>query len=143
MAESSGTIEERTRAVWDSLAVGEELGSYEYVLTQGMLDDYRRVVGNPHAAYPTIAGRHCDHAFRLRYDHDIGLMNAGHDCEYHNPPIPGKRITVTGRIADKFVKRDKPYTIVEARAVDEDGRLIEISRIYGVASVQEISKKWS
>ena len=57
----------------------------------------------------------------------------GHDSEYHNPPIAGKRIIVTARIADKYIRRDKPYLVIEATAIDEDGRLIEVSRLIGLA----------
>src|SRR5258706_15249434 len=43
---------------WDSIPLGDDLGSLDYVLTAQMIADYKRVVDNPHAAYPTVAGRH-------------------------------------------------------------------------------------
>jgi len=47
------------------------------------------------------------------------------EAEFFNPPVPGKKIFVTGRIVDKYIRRDKPYLVIEAEAKDEDGRLIE------------------
>ena len=44
--------------VWASIPVGDDLGTLDYVLTDEMVADYRRVVDNPHAAYPTVAARH-------------------------------------------------------------------------------------
>ena len=119
--------------VWASIPIGEDLGSLDYVLTSKMVDDYRRVVGNPHAAYPTVAARHPANLFYRKYKAVMRVPNMGHDSEYFNPPVAGKRITIHGRIADKYIRRGQPYIIVEAIATDEDGRLIEKSRLVGHA----------
>lgn len=125
--------EAATSKVWESIPVGDDLGSLDYVLTQQMVDDYRRVVDNPHAAYPTVAARHPANLFYRKYAAVMRVPNMGHDSEYYNPPVAGKRITITGRIADKYLRRGNAYLIVEATAVDEDGRLIEKSRLVGLA----------
>lgn len=136
-------------AVWDSIPIGDDLGSLDYVLTQQMVDDYRRVVDNPHAAYPTVAARHPANLFYRKYASVMRVPNMGHDSEYFNPPIPGKRITIHGRIADKYIRRGKTYLVVEATAIDEDGRRIERSRLVGLArevgrqaAHEDIAKKW-
>lgn len=134
--------------VWEAIQVGEDLGSMDYVLTAKMIADYRRVVDNPHAAYPTVAGRHPANLFYRRYASRMRVPNMGHDCEYHNPPIADKRITVTARIADKYIRRNKHFLVVEATATDEDGRLIEVSRLIGLArqvgqpALEEVASKW-
>lgn len=134
--------------VWEALQVGEELPSYEYLLTQEMLDAYRRVVENPNAAYPTIAGRHPDHCFRNRYADQMRLPNCGQESEYFQPPVPEKRIRVTGRIADKYIRRGKAYVVVEATSVDEDDHPIETSRLIGLAiegdqpAFAAVARKW-
>ena len=136
--------------VWESIPVGDDLGSLDYVLTQQMVDDYRRVVDNPHAAYPTVAARHPANLFYRKYAAVMRVPNMGHDSEYFNPPVAGKRITITGRVADKYIRRGNTYLIVEATAVDEDGRLIERSRLVGLArevgkqaAHANIAKKWN
>jgi len=135
--------------VWESIPVGDDLGTLDYVLTAQMVADYRRVVDNPHAAYPTVAARHPANLFYRKYAAVMRVPNMGHDSEYHNPPVAGKRITISGRIADKYIRRGNTYLIVEATAVDEDGRLIEKSRLVGLArevGIQaahaNIAKKW-
>lgn len=133
---------------WEQIEVGEDLGTMEYVLTQEMMSDYRRVVDNPHAAYPTVAARHPANLFYRKYRHLLRVPNAGQDSEYFNPPVPGKRIHVTARIVDKYIRRDKPYLVIEAAATDEDGRLIEVSRLIGMArdvkkpALEAVAKKW-
>ena len=52
-------------------------------------------------------------------------------------------------MADKYIRREKTYLIVEAEAVDEDGRLIEISRLVGLArqvgtpALAAVASKWA
>ena len=143
MEESEGS------KAWQAIPLGDDLGSLDYVLTAQMIADYRRVVDNPDAAYPTVAARHPANLFYRKYAAVMRVPNMGHDSEYYNPPVADKRITISGRIADKYIRRGNTYLIVEATAVDEDGRLIEKSRLVGLArevgmqaAHANIAKKW-
>ena len=127
---------------YDDLVIGEQLGSFEYVLTQKMLDDFREAMEDPEAAFPTLAVKHDATALAMVYDDTTGGVNAGNEVEFFNPPIPGKKIRVTGRIADKYARRDKPYLVIEATAVDEDGRMVEKLRTYQMKKPDEVGKKW-
>ena len=49
---------------------------------------------------------------------------------------------VTGRVYDRYWRRDKPYFVTEATAVDEDGRLLERVRTYQLKKPEEVGKKW-
>ena len=145
-AEADVQIEKRE--VWESIPVGDDLGTMDYVMTEKMIADYRRVVGNPNAAYPTVAARHPANLFYRKYAKIMRVPNAGHDSQFFNPPIPGKRIFVSAYVADKYIRRGRPYIVVEATAKDEDGRLIEISRLIGMArpvgipAHADLAKKW-
>ena len=127
---------------YDKLQIGEELGSYEYLLTQEMLDSFRASVEDPDAEFPTIAVKHDATALAMCYQDNIGREKTAYEMEFHNPPIPGKRVKVTGRIHDKYSRRDKPYLVIEATAVDEDGRLLEKMRTYQMKKPDEVGKKW-
>jgi hypothetical protein len=127
---------------YDKLQIGEELGSYEYLLTQEMLDEYRKSVDDPEAVFPTIAVKHDATALSMVYEDTTGGVNAGNEIEFHNTPIPGKKIRVTGRIHDKYIRREKPYLVIEATAMDEDGRLIEKMRTYQMKKPDEVGTKW-
>ena len=127
---------------YDQVSIGEELGSYEYRLTQEMVDNFRAAVNDPEAVFPTLAVKHDATAFAMVYDDQTGGVNAGNEVEFFNPPIPGKLIRVSGRIADKFLRRDKPYMVIEATAYDEDGRLLEKLRTYQMKKPDEVGKKW-
>lgn len=141
--------EEAPSKVWESIPVGDDLGTMDYVLTEQMVSDYRRVVDNPTAAYPTVAARHPANLFYRKYAAVMRVPNMGQDSEYFNPPVAGKRITVKAHIADKYIRRGNAYLIVEATATDEDGRKIETSRLVGLArevgkqaAHEGIAKKW-
>ena len=127
---------------YDDIEIGEELGSYEYVLTQEMLDNFRASVQDPDACFPTLAVKHDATALNMVYDDQTGGVNAGNEVEFFNPPIVGKRIFVKGRIHDKYLRRDKPYMVIEATAVDEDGRMLERLRTYQMKKPDEVGKKW-
>jgi len=130
------------RFEYETAEIVEELGFYEYVLSQETLDNFRLAVDDPDASFPTIAIKHDSTSFGMVYDDYAGPVNAGNGVEFHNPPIPGKRIKVTGRIASKYWRREKPYLVLEASAVDEDGRLLEEMRTYQMQKPDELGKKW-
>ena len=100
--------QELPRFVYDEVQIGEELGSYEYLLTQEMVDLYRKAVADPDAVFPTIAVKHDATSLSLAYNDQTGSVNAGNEIELHNPPVPGKKIRVTGRIHDKYIRRENP-----------------------------------
>ncbi|MDE2842240.1 MAG: hypothetical protein OXN21_02540 [Chloroflexota bacterium] len=127
---------------YDDIEIGEELGSYEYVLTQEMLDNFRASVQDPDACFPTLAVKHDATALNMVYNDQTGGVNAGNEVEFFNPPIVGKKIFVKGRIHDKYLRRDKPYMVIEATAVDEDGRMLERLRTYQMKKPDEVGKKW-
>ena len=127
---------------YDKAEIGEALGSYQYTLTQEMLDAFRASVEDPDAPFPTLGVKHDATAFAMVYDDPIGTVNAGNEVAFYNPPIVGKTIHVTGRISDKYLRRDKPYIVIEATAVDEDGRLLEKLSTYQLKKPDELGKKW-
>ena len=128
---------------FNKIEIGEDLGSYEYILSQEVLDRFREAVGDPDGAFPTVAVRHDSTALAMAYEDNTGGVNAGSEVEFYNPPIPGKKIMVTARIADKYWRRDKPYLVIEAIAVDEDGRLLEKMRTFQMKKPDGIGKKWA
>jgi len=126
---------------WDKLEVPEKLPSFSYVLTQEMIDEFRKGVMDPEAAFPTISRKVDVRPYHVVY-HDNGSVNAR--CSFHcyNPPVAGKKITVHAYIADKYLRRGKTYLVTEAYSVDEDGRLIDRVITHELKQPQEVGKKW-
>jgi hypothetical protein len=49
---------------------------------------------------------------------------------------------VHARIADKYIRRGKTYTVTEAVSVDEDGRLLDRVITHELKQPSEVGKKW-
>ena len=135
------TQEQLPKLVFEDVVVGEALGSYEYTLTEEQFQRFRESVEWPDGTYPTIAVKHDATSLKAKYAPG-GSANARQVMEFFNPPIPGKKIKVTGKLIDKYIRRDKPYIVIQAEAVDEDGRLIERTTTYQLRKPQAIGKKW-
>jgi hypothetical protein len=135
-------ISEDVRRLWEALVIGAELDSYDYLLTEEMLEGYRAAVKYAAASYPTVAGRHAGHLWALRYPDGPKLLNAGQDSKYFCPPKPVTTIQVNGRIADKYERRGKLYVVVEADATATGGIRIEQSRLIGLLDgVWEVARR--
>ena len=126
---------------WEKLEVGEQLPSFSYVLTQEMMDDFRKGVMDPDAAFPTISHKVDVEPYHRVY-HDDGSVNARCTFACYNPPVAGKRITVQAWIADKYARRGKNYIVTEAVSVDEDGRLLDRVITHELKQPSEVGKKW-
>ena len=126
---------------WEALEIGEAFEPYSYVLTQQMMDEFRKGVMDPEAAFPTISCKVDTHQYHVVY-RDNGSVNAR--CAFHcyNPPVAGKRITVQAWIADKYARRGKTYIVTEAVSVDEDGRLLDRVITHELKQPSEVGKKW-
>ena len=88
-------VEADTRILldWDALEVGETFDTYEYLLTQEMIDAYRKGVMDPEASFPTISHKVDVRQYNAKY-RDAGSVNARCAFYCYNPPVGGKRITV-------------------------------------------------
>jgi hypothetical protein len=126
---------------WDALEIPEPFETYSYVLTQEMIDDFRKGVMDAEAAFPTISGKVDTHQYHETY-RDNGSVNARCAFHFYNPPIAGKRITVQSWIADKYARRGKNYIVTEAVSVDEDGRLLDRVITHELKQPNEVGKKW-
>ena len=134
-------VDNRIPLDWDALQVGEVFEKFDYVLTQDMIDEYRRGVMDPEAAFPTISHKVDVRQFNAKYS-DNGSVNAR--CAFHcyNSPTPGRRLTVTAWVADKYLRRGKNYIVTEAVSVDDDGRLIDRVITHELKQPWEVGKKW-
>ena len=126
---------------WDALEVGELFEPFSYVLTQQMIDEFRKGVMDPEAAFPTISGKVDTVRYHDNY-RDSGSVNARCCFQFYNPPVAGKRITVQSWIADKYARRGKNYIVTEAVSVDEDGRLLDRVITHELKQPSEVGKKW-
>jgi len=126
---------------FEEIEVGEQFDPVEYDLTTEMILKQADAVGDYNPWYredspfggpialPTVTcGDFLPLLLGWRYAFSgIGIL-AKHEAELINPARPGSRITVRGKIADKYMRRGRPYVVLECSSVDERGREITRTR---------------
>jgi acyl dehydratase len=63
--------------------------------------------------------------FKTKYS-TAGNVHTRHQTQFLNPARIGKKIRLSGKLVEKYIKRGREYLVVECRSVDEDG--VEICR---------------
>lgn len=123
---------------WDLMEVGEEFGPVEVVITDHMIKSFAYAVDDYNPAYfvglpgvgrighPTLLCTETRDVIRTAYDlHSGGSgLHTKNEAELFASPRLGQRIVITGRHADKYIKREKQYVVLEAEAKDEHGSII-------------------
>jgi len=133
--------------LYAGLQVGQVLGPWETVFTEEDVRDYaasidddnpwyleRPLLGQP-VAHPAMTAVFyvslCQEAWlKVLGDAAESLVAIHTKAEHHytNPVPIGKRLTVRAKVAEKYIRRDRYYVVVELWTVDEDMRDIVHSR---------------
>jgi hypothetical protein len=124
------------RTPFEAIEVGTPLGPLEWTVTPEMLERQCRIDEDYHEWYSVespfggriapILASYAPVRFLFSDKYNIRGLLVGFECEHTNPIRLDKKMIVAGRLADKYVKRDREYFVVEATCVDEDG--LEIFR---------------
>ena len=133
---------ERKRAdlAFHELPVGVDLGSIEYELSERLVD--RHLKATHQTPHPPAGGERyapvsilASDGIRLAEERfDIGeSVHAGQRLEIVNLPIVGTKVTVAGRVEDKFEKGGRLFVVMELTSTDDRGRLLARGRMTGVA----------
>ena len=123
--------------------IGDEFEPIEITITEEMVernawanDDY-----NPwYMEDSPFGGRIVSPTFLMQFDPRLfygyyayppgGSLHAGEEFEFIKPLKIGKKIKITGRLVERYVKRGRDYFIAELLVVDEDGvELLRMRRI--------------
>jgi acyl dehydratase len=124
---------------FDRLVVGEEFRSGEHLVIPEDVETYAWAVddhdpwffgsgpfGGP-VAHPTLLANQALFLRHSRYVVPAGL-HARMAFEFLGPVRLGTRARTTGRVVDKYVRRDKPYMVTEYRTVDDEGNPLVAGR---------------
>ena len=133
---------ERKRAdlAFHELPIGTDLSSVEYELSERFVA--RHLEATHQTPYPAPGGDRFAPASILASDgirlaeerFDIGeSVHAGQRLEVVNLPIIGTKVTVAGRVEDKFEKGGRLFVVMELTSTDDRGRLLARGRMTGVA----------
>jgi len=129
--------------LYTGLRLGQELDSMEVVFTEEDVRAFAAAIGDENPWYleaspfgqpvchPAITA---DLAIRLFQQSSSKILgdnappragiHAKAERRYTNPLPVGKRLTLQGKVVEKYIRRDRYYVVVEVWVVDEDGRNI-------------------
>ncbi len=121
---------------WDDVAVGQPLGPVRHRVTARMIRDYAEATGDKHlwhaggappfgetVAHPAMATIFSTRLLgRSGIDRPSGGIHAKHEYEFLGAVRAGQTLTTTGRIVEKYIRRERKYVVCDALTVDETGR---------------------
>ncbi len=122
---------------YDTIQIGEVLGQKQVEITDEMIRSYCEAIETSHPWYlddspfggriapATIFG---DDTLRILDEQyaRFGSIHAKQAWEFTYPARLGHTVTLTVTVVDKFVRRERPYIVMEMAAVDDEG--IELCR---------------
>jgi acyl dehydratase len=123
---------------WEVMEVGEEFGPLRVKVDERLLRDFAYAVDDfdpvflwsdgegRRIGHPTLLCREARDVIATHYDIASGGagMHAKHALEIHACPEIGETVTVTGRHAEKFLKRGKQYIVLESEVHAANGALL-------------------
>ena len=132
---------------YETLEVGGELGTKEVIITEEILERYLKAIESNHSWYRENSpfGRPIvpttiffEEAIRLldTVYARFGSIHAKQEAEFKNPAFIGEKLKVTGRVADKYIERGRPWVVWETEITGEDGREICRDRHASVVSLK-------
>jgi 3-hydroxybutyryl-CoA dehydratase len=142
----------KKKFVYENIQIGEELGKREVLITEELIRSCAQAIESNHPWYfqdspfggriapPTIFDNDTLRMLDENYER-FGSIHAKQSWEFKNPAKLGKQVTLTVRVVDKYLKRDRPWIVMELTAVDEDGIEISRGRHTSLMSLQEGSQK--
>jgi hypothetical protein len=136
-------MEEQKWFDFDKVEVPFDLGTAEFLPSEEMWSRYRRVMDEEVVFITNAMRPRAMVTYRLLppppgEQH----INAGHDAQYFNRPVPGKKLILRSRIVDKYIRRGRPYLITETEVHDEDGLPIEKFKRTSMVKSSLLGRKW-
>ena len=122
---------------FETIAIGEVLGQKEVLITDEMIRTCAAAIESTHPWYfedspyggriapPTIFDNDTLRLLDEQYAR-FGSIHAKQAWEFKQPVRLGTRVTLTVRIVDKYIRRQRPYMVMEMTAIDADG--VELCR---------------
>lgn len=122
---------------YETIQVGEFLGEKEILVSDDLIRTCAHAIESAHPWYlldspfggriapPTFFDNDTLRMLDEQYDR-FGSIHAKQSWAFKNPARLGSKVKISVRVVDKYVKRERPYLVMELLAVDDQG--VEICR---------------
>ena len=120
---------------YDTIQVGEVLGTRELTITRDMIATCAEAIESQHPWYfyhspfggPVAPATIFDNDSLRMLDEQysrFGSIHARQSWEFLRPARLGDRVRLRVAIVDKFMRRERPYLVMELTAADANGNLL-------------------
>jgi len=95
--------------------------------------DYAKGLGYKDVvAPPTTAAIYATRAHKQKRKLPPGGIHAKQMFHFLRPVYPGDTLISTAKVADKYVKKEKKYVVIEVVTKNQDGETVVVSRSTGI-----------
>ncbi len=117
---------------YDAIHVGEILGRREVLISDELIRTCATAIETSHPWYlenspfggriapPTVFANDTLDLLDEQYER-FGSIHVGQSWEFRHPARMGKRVMLTVTLVSKYMRRERPYIVMEMDATDEDG----------------------
>lgn len=128
------------QSAFEAIPIGLSLGTVEITLDEKKVREHSALVqwqaddltDGLHFAPPgTTVEVHAKMKFATLTNMRAGIW-AKSEHEFLKPMKVGTKVTIRGKVVDKYIKRGRCYTVTEFETVDETGELLMRSRETGI-----------
>jgi acyl dehydratase len=141
-------MSKRSKLIFDFFHIGQELPVYVHTVTEEEIDKFCKLFGEKNPIYLNdevakkagFLGRVAPPMMVRYYAHFQNVFKGfretipGHtihaSAEYHflGPVRPGDMITTTGKVIDKYIKRDKKFLCFEFISKNQNKETVVVNR---------------
>lgn len=127
---------------YEEVAVGDAFPGepLTFEVTPAVVGGFVAATGDEGSAYGTGAGDRAPSMLAAVYLIDLlrergsppGGIHAKQAIRFHRALSVGDRLSLQGRVVDKYVRKDKPYVVSDFEARDVKGALVSSGRITSI-----------
>ena len=124
---------------YEAVEAGHRLGPIRYRVDPELVRGQLQAVGQPVPVFltdpatdtlliePSLYARNYIRLLRASFSVE-GVIHARTELALKRPARAGQLLTVTGRVAEKYFRRGRPYVVVESATFDESGEEVSGER---------------
>ena len=140
---------ERPELVYEELQVGKEFEPYRLVISQDFVDDFLQAIGEDDTIYRNInvanewgfdrpiapqslAAVYARASYLKNYTMPGGGILAKQEFHFFHPIFVGDEIICKAKVADRFLRKERKYVVIEIATHNLEGRQISLVRIEAI-----------
>jgi 3-hydroxybutyryl-CoA dehydratase len=140
---------EKPELVYDELQVGKEFEPYHLAITQEVVDRFLQAIGEEDSVYSNInaarewgfrraiapqslAAVYARASYLKNYSMPGGGILAKQEFHFFLPIFIGDELICRAKVADRFLRKERKYVVIEIAAHNGDAQQVSLVRIEAI-----------